>query len=547
MRIDVAGFLGANTQVNKARLPDGVGSVSLNHAPGRGDLRPWRQPLTVASVPASPQRKTIHRMGRGTASETLHWLSWTSVVHAIRGFDREDPVERTYFTGAAGGPAWTDSTMALASAPYPTSTRPLGMPAPLTGPTLSIAAAGTSTTQEERFYVHTFVNDLGWESAPSPPVKITVNDDARVLVSSLEAAPAGNYGINRRRIYRTESGATGATEFFFHAEIPYTGSGQSWLEDGRALSSDVLQTQTTLGGWLPCPSDATCLTLMWNQMAAVISGKAVRPCVAGSIYAYPFDYEIVLADKPVAMGVWGQNLLVLTEGTTPSLITGQDPASLSETPLDGIPFNGACRSVQSVRGVGHGVCWASPDGLGYMGSAGGKLVTAGLIHPDDWRAMHPETMVGATYLGLYFGFYEDAGQWKGFAIDPARPTGVFYLSKGYPAAFTDPLTGSLFVLDGGDIKKWDAGAALMTATFRSKEYRTPSCNMGYGRVIADGYPVTLRLVADGQVRATRQVADDSVFSLPGGYEAQQWQIEAETSGWAITSMHVAEGDDELME
>lgn len=547
MRIDVSGFLGANTQLNKALLPEGVGVQSLNQAPGRGDLRSWHDPLAVASVPSSPQRKTIYRFGRDTESDTLYWLSWTTVVHAIRGFDREDTQERTYFTGAAGGPAWTDNTMAIATAPYPTASRPLGVPAPTAGPTLAISTAGTSTTQEDRFYVTTFVNDLGWESAPSPFSKITCNTDAKITLSSLEAAPAGNYGINRRRVYRTESGATGATEFFFLAEVTYTGGGQSWTETGAALSNDVLATQTTLGGWLPCPSDATCLTQLWNGMAAVISGKAIRPCVANHIYAYPYDYEIVIADQPLAMGVWGQNLLVLTSGKIPSLIAGQDPASLGEQPLDGLPFNGACKSIVSVVSLGHGVCWAAPDGLAYIGNAGQKVVTAGLIHPDDWKALHPETMVGCQFMGLYFGFYNDGSGWRGFAIDPLAPTGIFWLSTGYPAAYADPKSAAMFVLDGGSIKKWDAGTAFMTATFVSKAYRTPSTNMGFARVIADSYPVTFALIADGATKVAKSVASDDVFSLPDGYEAQVWQVSVQTQGNPVTSVHIAETDEELYE
>lgn len=547
MRIDVAGFMGANTQINKLLLVDGVGTVSLNQAPGRGDLRPWHVPLQVASVPTLTQRKSIYRMGRDTDSDTQYWLSWATIVHAIRGFDREDTQERTYFTGASGGPAWTDNSMAISTEPYPTTSRPLGMPAPMVAPTLSISTAGTSTTQELRYVVTTFVNDLGWESAPSPAASIMCNDDAYITVGSLEAAPSGNYGINRRRIYRTKSGTNGDTEFFFHKEIPYTWAGQSWTEDGTLLSTDVLATQTTLGGWLPCPSDATCLTQMWNGMAAVISGKTIRPCVANHIYAYPYDYEIPLADQPVAMGVWGQNLLVLTNGKTPSLITGQDPSSLSESPLDGLQFNGACRSVQSVVSLGHGVCWAAPDGLAYLGTQGQKMVTAGLIHPDDWKTLKPDTIVGAAFMGLYFGFYNDGSGWKGFAVDPSSPTGVFWLSKGYQAAFTDPRTGSMFVLDtDGGIKKWDAGTAFMTCTFRSKEYRTPSCNMGYGRVVASAYPVTMRLIADGATVATETIANDEVFSLPGGYEARSWQIEIEHTGKAVTSAHVAQSDEELL-
>jgi hypothetical protein len=220
-----------------------------------------------------------------------------------------------------------------------------------------------------------------------------------------------------------------------------------------------------------------------------------------------------------------------------------------DSPLDALPFNGSVRSVQSVISLGHGATWAAPDGQAYIGAYGQKILTAGIISPDDWKAMHPETMVSATYLGLLFVFYDDgSGTRKGMVIDPGNPTGVYFLSKGYQAAYTDPLTGSMFVLDtDGGIKKWDAGAAFMTATFRSKETRTPSCNMGFARVIADAYPVTLRLLAHGIVMDTTTIVDDTVHSLAGGYEANAWQIEGESNSAAgIVSMHVAQDPSELL-
>ena len=60
--IRVAGFLGANIALQPMLLPETVGVSSLNSKPGRGDLRPWKAPLNVATVPAG--RQTIHRMGR---------------------------------------------------------------------------------------------------------------------------------------------------------------------------------------------------------------------------------------------------------------------------------------------------------------------------------------------------------------------------------------------------------------------------------------------------------------------------------------------------
>lgn len=81
-----AGFAGENRALQPMQLPDDVGVVNLNCKPGRGDARPWRQPLTVAAVPAG--RQTIYRMGRDVDSDSQYWLSWPTVVHAMRGSDK---------------------------------------------------------------------------------------------------------------------------------------------------------------------------------------------------------------------------------------------------------------------------------------------------------------------------------------------------------------------------------------------------------------------------------------------------------------------------
>lgn len=541
MRIDIPAFLGCNQQADPLRLADGVGTFIRNSRPGNGNLRPMRARTPVATVPAG--RRTIHRYKHSNGTATA-WLSWSNnMVHVVNGFDREDSQSRIYFTGAPGGPAWTDQTMALATSPYPTSSRPLKVDAPINKPILTIETAGVSTTDETRYYVTTFVNDLGWESAPSPLATVACKADATIKLSSLENAPSGQE-INRRRIYRTKTGASSATEFFFLKELTYASGGQEWTEDGTALSNDVLATQgrTVLGAWVPCPTNATFLTNMWNGMASVIVGKTVRTCVANTIYAWPLDQEIVLSDEPVALATWGQNLLVLTKGNVPSLITGQDPLSLSEQPLEGLPFNGACVSAASVVNLGHGVAWAGPDGLNYYGAMGAKVLTAGLIEPDEWRRLGPENfhggqleamvMMASTAMQVRQTQASTITAKLGLLVDPAAPSGLFFIDVEGDVLHKDPATSELFCLDSttGSITELQhqVGDDFGSAVAYSKIFRTPSTNIGYGRVISTRYPVTLTLFADGAQVDELSVLDDRVFTLSGGYEAQEWQVRITT-------------------
>lgn len=507
-----AGFAGENRALHPLLLPENTGTVSLNQKPGRGDLRPWNAPMPVATVPAG--RKSIYRMGRDVASDTNYWLSWPTEVHAVRGFSAEDTAERTYYTGD-GTPKWTDTTKALASAPYPTAARELGVPAPVTAPTVA-AAGGASTTTETRFYVYTYVTDIGEESAPSPvSLQLDCKSDATVTISSLTDPPSGAYGITLVRVYRTQANSSGGADFFFLREIAIGAT--STTDDNRALG-EVLPTTT----WLPPPTDLSWLTGLWNGMLAGISGRSVRFCEAYVPYAWPIAYDVLPPDyTPVALGVFGQTLVVLTNGN-PMLVAGSSPDSMDQQPLD---FTQACIAPLSTVSMGHGVAWSSPDGLAYVGSGGARMLTDGVMTREDWQALNPASIIGCMYERRYFGFYTVGGVQKGFVIDPANPAGIYFLDFGADAVYVDDLQDALYVLNGTSIRKWDAGTPL-TATVRSKLHRLPKPMPGFAcaEVRADSYPVTFRLYADGDLKHTQTVTAQSPFRLPAGYYAQDIQV-----------------------
>lgn len=545
MALSIKGFFGANKSLDPKLYPDSVGVESLNQRPGKGDLRPWREPLQVATIPTSPQRRTIWRMGQDSSNDGQYWLSWPGVVHAIRGFDPEDPTERTYYTGD-GTPKWTDNTIALASAPYPTAARELAVPAPQTPPVPEVTSEPTGTEPRETwYYVHTFTNDIGWESAPSPQsMAVSARPGATVTLSNLEPPPAGNYGITLRRIYRSKVGASGQAEFFLRAEVPVGLA--SYLDDGSPLGADVLATggQGAGSAWLPPPADAHSLTAMWNGMASVLSGKSARICVPYCLYAYPLRNEIALAYRAVAQAVYRQRLLILTTGF-PVLVEGSEPSALDDMPLQ---FNQPCASARSVVAFEDGVAWASPNGMCWVGDDGMRVLTEGLIdrdtNPDNpantsWTAMNPASMIASRYLGLLFVFYDDGAGKKGLAFDPKNPAGIYFLSQGYDAVYRDPVSGALYVLDGGNIKKFDAGAALMTATYRSKEIYLPQpASFSCMEVAARAYPVTVKVWADGTLCFNGPVADSEPLRLQPTNLCDTWQVEVSTSAGAVLAVRL---------
>jgi hypothetical protein len=216
---------------------------------------------------------------------------------------------------------------------------------------------------------------------------------------------------------------------------------------------------------------------------------------------------------------------------------------LDEQPIEVLA---SCIAPRSAVSVGHGAVWACPDGLMYFGMNGSRLLTAGLMTREDWQAIAPQTIVAVTYKGLYFGFYTVGGVTDGFIIDPANPTGLYFLDLGYPAAYFDELTDALYVLQGTGIRKWDAGAPL-TTIFKSKTFKAPQpVSFACVEVVADNWPCTFKLYADHMLRYTKTVTSREPFWVPGGYLAEDWEVQLETTT-NVQGCAVAQTMEELQE
>ncbi|HEY1129132.1 MAG TPA: hypothetical protein VGF12_06995 [Roseateles sp.] len=520
--VELSGFLGANLKLNKRLLPPSVGVLSVNQKPSEeGDFRPWRSPLAIATPPIGAARKTLYRMGRDTPDPAAYWLSWTTLVHVIRAFDAEDPTERTYFTGS-GSPKWTDTTMAFSGTPYPNATRELAVPQPTVPPTVMLDVDGESGDARQLYYVYTWVNDLGWESAPSPPfLAPAAKPGATLNLAVGEAPPAGNYGITIVRWYRTQvvAGTTDA-EYLFLRQYALGSVGMK--DDARKLG-EVLASET----WLPLPANASWLTYCWNQFASALVDKSVRLCVPNYVYAWPIEHEYILPAKPIAQAAFAQRLLVFTEAGA-ELFTGSDPGAMDQKPMT-LALIASQRSLV----VGESWCiWAAKDGLWYYGVDGLRCLTGNSMSTAQWAALQPTTIAGyLCKLGertLYVGFYND-GALKGFVVDPANPDGIYFLSQGYAAGFWDPLLSALFVLDGSTVKQWDAGADFMTATFKSRVVRQVSHVEGeWVELVADGGPCLVKVITDQTTPFNRAVGTGE-HRLPDGTGGREWQLEVQTA------------------
>ncbi len=119
-------------------LKDNQAQVALNCPVFQGSIQPLSDPgTTIVTLAKNIVPKSIYRFGQDNVSDTNYWFHWASDVDVCRGQIAGDTSEWTFFTGD-GGPKATYNAIALGSSgQYPTTTRPLGIPAPTNAPTAS--------------------------------------------------------------------------------------------------------------------------------------------------------------------------------------------------------------------------------------------------------------------------------------------------------------------------------------------------------------------------------------------------------------------------
>jgi hypothetical protein len=535
-------FSGMNQGVNPEILPDDAAQNALNTKLIYGDLRPWKVPLTIATPTKAGTKQTIYRFGENGTDESQYWFSWTTDVNIVRAPIDNDTTERTYYTGD-GYPKVTNATRALTGGTdYPVNYYRLGVPPPNTS-TMIAAVSGVATDATSvaysTSYVLTYVSSQGEESAPSDPTTIVSYKKGQTV--TLTNIPAGtfrspynawsNVDVATKRIYRSNSGSTG-TNFQFVAEIALATA--SYVD---TTLPEALQEVVETWGWLPPPEDMQGLVLMANGIGMGFADNTIYPSEPFALYAYPLTYQISTETPIVGLGAFGQSVFVGTKAN-PYVLSGSSPESLTMTKL---PQKQACVSKRSIVEMNGGVIYASPDGLQQITEGGGlSPLTSAIINRDEWQSYVPESIQAFELDNRYYAFYDNGTTQGCLVFDFSNKPHFHKLDAYATAGYNDRRKDSLYLAIGSNIQRWDGGSTNYTMTWKSKKYRFSSqINMGAGKVDADGYPVTLKLYADGALKHTQTVANNSTFKLPAGYRAEKYEIQIE-SAYKINTVAVGE-------
>ena len=388
---------------------------------------------------------------------------------------------------------------------------------------------------ETRFYVYTHVNDIGEESAPSPVSEMVELDQRDTVNLSIVAAPSGR-NIDRWRFYRSNVGTQNAA-FQFISEGPIgTTSGTDAMLSSQL--GEVIPTTT----WAEPPSGLRGLVNMPNGVMAGYVDNYVAFCEPFVAYAWPVEYQITTEFPIVALGVFGQTLVVFHKGGV-DYISGADSASMS---MQKDVSKQACISPRSVVEVDGGVVFASADGLCLASQQGVQVLTAGKINRQDWQAL------GLT--NAHCAYSEGTVYLYGLALNkiwymnlPTGKIGEVTFAQDYSAVYVDRTTDSVYGANGTNVfKLFSLSPPVRVGVWKSKVQVVPS-QTGFAWLavesdFADG-PVTVRWYGDGVLRYTATVASRVPVRLPVGRWLEH-EIEVEGSS-RLNKVTLASSGDEL--
>lgn len=566
MLFAVRDFKGAIPRLHPKLLPENFAQIARNTRLEDGALGPVRQTTNV------------HTFGSNVLSIYLDgstWRGWATEVDVATAPIADD---RIYYTGS-GAPK-----MMVAGVEYA-----LALPAPLSAPTVANLATPNESLLETVYYAYTWVTGFGEESPPSPlSTALDTSADVTVRVNAFAATPAGR-NITAKRIYRSQTTASGVTELFFVAEIAAATASYD-----HTLATAPLQEVIPSTDYDPPPAGLLGLTAMPNGMMAAFDGKEVYFSEPYQPHAWPIKYTLTVDHAIIGLAAFGSSLAILTSAN-PYIAQGTHPESMAMEKMDkSLP----CLSRRGIVDVGYGALYPSGEGLAMISGQNAEIMSRNLFTREQWRALSPETFIAGHFDGRYaftftysnFDIYDcgDASGFGAFVFDggaaPAssllgaaifdfgsaisafgyQRLGFIDISGQAPffidtdivvpsAMHVDVSSGEFYMLENGtDVIRWeDPAAAFATQRWRSKTIVFPTpVNFGAFMVqtqgvVQGGNVFSAMVFADGAVVETI-TSTNTPERLPGGFRATQWEVEI-VSDTTVTGFALASSVHELLQ
>lgn len=534
--IKIDQFKGMAPKLNTRMLPPGSSQVATNCVFGSGTLKPLTIPLEVVASGSNLLRSGVKSSFFPYGS---HWLNWVDGqdVDICRSSVALDGWDRLYWTGdiaAPAGPKMADMVKITSGGSVkPVSAWPLGIPKPNLAPVATYSVVTPTANALARRYAYCYRSAFGEEGPLSDVSNIVTVDDGvgDVTITNTNTVTPTGYNITHKVLYRANTGSS-STVWQLVEVIPI--DFLSYVD--TKLSSDVSEV---------CPSED------WIAPNIGMKGLVSHPggflvgfydnvlCFSEAYlpHAWPAAYQMVVDHPIVALGIFSNNILVVTTGT-PYLVIGGSPSSMS--PPEKLEKGESCISKRSFVDLGYACAWAGPSGLWLASTGSVVLATENILKPADWLALLASVgatsgnLLGAQYESSYIGF----GTTGAFIFDSA--TGDYSTTDIVAtAARYDQTNGKLYLVVAGAIVEWNNSGTKKQMVWKSRPERLMAPdNMGVLQLFAESYSPapTVKVYADGVqikhkgVPYTISVTSDEPVKLPGGYTADAtYEVEVTSS------------------
>jgi len=386
-------------------LPVPQASYTVNAWLNSGVLNGFYQPKLLVEATSMNKVGKVYRIPKDYSNsdnimgESTFMFFENPDTDIIRGSVFGDVHDRYYWASTSGPPSYNTKERIIAGDPAWL----LGIPIPVTAPTLTITL-GASSTLVSTSYVVTYVTEYGEESAPSPPVSGNGKIDATWTLTNIPVPPVNDMGlyrnITKKRIYRAVTGSTGVASFFQIAELPAT---QTSYVDTSLNSTDITGNHILESEfWTPPPTDLAgfCMgpngvIVGWRESEVWFS-EPFRPHAWSSLAVLTVEYPVV------GLASIGQSIFVMTRGY-PVVIQGANPLAMLPTR---VAMFEPCTSRGSIVTFQEGVYYSSGNGLILLQSGVASNISQAFISKEAWKEHVQSGRFRAGKLGTstYYGF-----------------------------------------------------------------------------------------------------------------------------------------------
>lgn len=518
-KISLSNFKGRKPKVSSILLPKENSVTAININLESGSIQSDKDYEVSQDLGATDYR-SIHMPGSSTGWITLTTMNIDFVDANI------DESDDMFF--------WTDGVMPKYStySTYPTSYR-LGVKPPTAIPTIT-HNKGTpdpdGDVQAYVSYVYTMVDTHGWESAPSTATAVdTIYTGEGVTIGNMLTPTGTNCNYEYKRIYRLESGLTGAV-YLYLDEIDVTDTNyEDWSGTGlNTTSTDAISTTD----WDAPPNDLIGLTSGWNGMIFGFVGKELYVSEPHVPYAFPSNKTIVFENDIVGLGTTGESLVVLTKKYN-YVVFGSEPANMGWTKVSAVQ---QCLFKKSIVSTERGVFYISADGLCLCDGNSTVVVTRDFIDKETWSGYNPSQQMGVWYDDKYICF-KQTSNW-GMVIDPTDQT-LELISCGDPCSkmydvFHRAQNDTIYVLARNNSNNNSAIFSMWTSENKRSWYWTSKelvdkYNYTCARILGDynggTESATIKYWLDDVLVLLHTAYSNAMFRLPAlGYKEKK-QIE----------------------